>query len=241
MLRESLFSLYRSWNLLPNITVVSDGSWAADEFAEVFAWWPAPIVTLTHNQISQAAFGAGLPELGEYARRSPYGLKVAAIVTLALEQPVLFVDADILWFRDPASLLGDPVSWGKPRALRESNCYQHRRMAQQHCAQVLEPPFVNSGIVALHGELMARGLLRALLREALNDPQNSSCEQTIVAAAVKLRGELFPEKVSLVEFSDIHRFRSRNALHEGYHSRHYVNWMRHMLYRDAFKLRVERL
>jgi hypothetical protein len=241
MLRESLFSLYRSWNLLPNITVVSDGSWAADEFAEVFAWWPAPIVTLTHNQISQAAFGAGLPELGEYARRSPYGLKVAAIVTLALEQPVLFVDADILWFRDPASLLGDPVSWGKPRALRESNCYQHRRMAQQHCAQVLEPPFVNSGIVALHGELMARGLLRALLREALNDPQNSSCEQTIVAAAVKLRGELFPEKVSLVEFSDIHRFRSRNALQEGYHSRHYVNWMRHMLYRDAFKLRVERL
>ena len=241
MLRESLFSLYRSWNLLPNITVVSDGSWAADEFAEVFAWWPAPIVTLTHNQISQAAFGAGLPELGEYARRSPYGLKVAAIVTLALEQPVLFVDADILWFRDPASLLGDPVSWGKPRALRESNCYQHRRMAQQHCAQVLEPPFVNSGIVALRGELMARGLLRALLQEALNDPQNSSCEQTIVAAAVKLRGELFPEKVSLVEFSDIHRFRSRNALQEGYHSRHYVNWMRHMLYRDAFKLRVQRL
>src|SRR5262249_38927844 len=49
MLRESLFSMYRSWNSLPNITVVSDGSWAADEFAEVFAWWPAPIVTLTHD------------------------------------------------------------------------------------------------------------------------------------------------------------------------------------------------
>ena len=241
MLRESLFSLYRSWNSLPNITVVSDGSWAANEFAEVFAWWPAPIATLTHNQISQAALCAGLPELAEYVRRSLYGLKIAAIVTLAFEQPVLFVDADILWFRDPASLLGDPVSWGKPRALRESNCCQHRNMALQHCAQVLEPPFVNSGIVALHGELMARGLLRALLREALNDPQNSSCEQTIVAAAVKLGGELFPEKVSLVEFSDIHRFRSRNVLREGYYSRHYVNWMRHMLYRDAFKLRVGRL
>ena len=124
MLRESLFSLYRSWNSLPNITVLSDGSWAADEFAEVLAWWPAPVVTLTHNQISQAALCAGLPDLAEYARRSPYGLKVAAIVTMALEQPVLFVDADILWFRDPVSLLGDPVSWDKPRALRERNCYQ---------------------------------------------------------------------------------------------------------------------
>src|SRR5215510_5408231 len=109
MLRESLFSLHRSWNSFPNITVVSDGSWAADEFTEVFAFWPAPISTVRRDQISQAAFCAGLPELGEYAVRSLYGLKLAAIVTLALEQPVLFVDADILWFRDPRSLLGDPV------------------------------------------------------------------------------------------------------------------------------------
>ena len=65
MFRESLFSSYRSWNWLPNITVVSDGSWTADEFAEVFAWWPAPISILTRDQISKAAFCAGLPELGD--------------------------------------------------------------------------------------------------------------------------------------------------------------------------------
>jgi hypothetical protein len=27
---------------------------------------------------------------------------------------------------------------------------------------------------------------------------------------------------------------------EGYYSRHYVNWMRHLLYRDALKLRLHR-
>jgi hypothetical protein len=80
-----------------------------------------------------------------------------------------------------------------------------------------------------------------MVREALPHPKDSSCEQTIIATAVKLGGEFFPEKLSLVEFSDIHSFRSRNVLHEGYYSRHYVNWMRHMLYRDAFKLRVGRL
>src|SRR5437667_9770931 len=32
MWRESLFSLYRSWNSLPEITVVSDGSWTANDF-----------------------------------------------------------------------------------------------------------------------------------------------------------------------------------------------------------------
>jgi hypothetical protein len=75
------------------------------------------------------------------------------------------------------------------------------------------------------------------VQDALRDPQDSSCEQTIVASAVKLRGEVFPEKLSLVEFDDVHRFSLRNMNTEGYYSRHYVNWMRHLLYRDAFRLR----
>jgi len=72
----------------------------------------------------------------------------------------------------------------------------------------------------------------------LRDPQDSSCEQTIIASAVKLGGGLFPEKMSLVEFDDVHSFSPRNMNNEGYYSRHYVNWMRHLLYRDAFKLRL---
>jgi len=237
MLRESLLSLHRSWNSLPELTVVSDGSWKADEFAEVFAWWPAPIRVLLRQEICPAAFSAGFPELAEYARESPYGLKLAAIVTQAKKQPVLFVDADILWFRDPTSLLGDPSLWKKPRALHEENCHQHRDMATRHCARVLEPPFVNSGIVALHGELMAPEPFRSMVQEALPHPKDSRCEQTIIASAVKLRGELFPEKLSLLAFDDVERFRSRDMWSEGYYSRHYVNWMRHMLYRDALKLR----
>jgi hypothetical protein len=54
---------------------------------------------------------------------------------------------------------------------------------------------------------------------------------------VKICGELFPDKLSLVEFDDVHRFRSRNMKTEGYYARHYVHWMRHMFYRDALRLR----
>ena len=237
MLRESLFSLYQSWTLLPEITVVSDGTWTANEFADVFGWWPAPIAVLTQQQICEAASSADLPELADYASESPYGLKVAAIVIEARKQPVLFVDADILWFEDPLLLLGEPASWTRPRGLRESNCHQRREMALRHCPSVLEPPFVNSGIVALHGELMAPQLLRGMAQEGLPFPQDSSCEQTIIASAVKIGGELFPEKLCLVEFDDVFRFRSRNMKTEGYYSRHYVHWMRHVLYRDALRLR----
>jgi hypothetical protein len=239
MLRESMFSLYGSWRKLPNITVVSDGSWSAADFYPVFSWWPEKINVLSREQIIAQADAAGERELAQYAEASAWGLKVASIVLLARQEPVLFVDADILWFKDPADLFGPRDFWVKPRGVRESNCYQHRDMALRFCPEVLKPPFVNGGILALHGEFLTAEILRAMVREALADPKDGAFEQTIIAMAVKLGGELLPEKLSLVEFDDVHRFRSRNMNAEGYYSRHYVNWVRHLFYRDAFKLRLQ--
>ena len=92
MLRESLFSLYRSWNSLPEITVVSDGSWTANDFAEVFAWWPMPITVLMREEICLAAMSAGFRELADYARESIWGLELAALTTQAKQHPVLYAD-----------------------------------------------------------------------------------------------------------------------------------------------------
>jgi len=241
MLRESMFSLYRSWKKLPTTTtVVSDGSWSAADFYPVFSWWPGKIDVLSREQIIAEAHTAGERELAQYAEASAWGLKVASIVLLARQEPVLFVDADILWFADPSDLLGPSDSWAKPRGVRENNCYQHREMALRFCPKVLEPPFVNGGTLALHGEFLPPEILRAMVREALADPNDGAFEQTIIAAAVHRGAGLLPGKTSLVEFDDIDRFCHRNMRREGYCSRHYVNWMRHLFYRDALKLRLER-
>jgi hypothetical protein len=240
LLRESMFSLYRSWKELPTVTVVSDGSWSSGEFYPVFSWWPGTINVVSREQVVAQAAEAGEHELAQYAEASGWGLKLASIVLLARRQPVLFVDADILWFTDPADLLGAFNLWAKPRGVRESNCYQHREMALRFCPKVLEPPFVNGGIVALHGEFLPADMLRAMAHEALADPQNGAFEQTIIASAVHMGAGLLPAQINLVEFDDIDRLRYRNMTQEGYYSRHYVNWMRHLFYRDALKLRWQR-
>ncbi len=237
MLRESMFSLYRSWKKLPTITVVSDGSWSAADFYPVFSWWPGKINVLSREHIIAQAHAAGVRELAQYAEASAWGLKVASIVLLARWEPVLFVDADILWFADPADLFGPTDFWAKPRGVRESTCYQHRDLALRFCPEVLEPPFVNGGILALHGEFLPEGILRAMVHEALADPKDGAFEQTIIASAVHRGAGLLPGEISLVEFDDIDRFRHRNMRREGYYSRHYVNWMRHLFYRDALRLR----
>ena len=240
MLRESMLSLYRSWKKLPTITVVSDGSWLAADFYPVFSWWPGKINVVSPEEIIAEADAAGERELAQYAEASGWGLKLASIVLLARRQPLLFVDADILWFNDPADLLGPTDIWAKPRGVRESNCYQHCDLALRFCPKVLEPPFVNGGILALHGEFLPPEMLSAMVHEALADPKDGAFEQTIIASAVHRGGGLLSEKINLVEFDDIDRFCHRNMHWEGYYSRHYVNWMRHLLYRDAFKLRLER-
>jgi nucleotide-diphospho-sugar transferase len=237
MLRESMFSLYWSWKNLPTIIVVSDGSWSAEDFYSVFSWWPGKINVLSREQIIAQADAAGERELAQYAEASPYGLKLASIVLLARREPVLFVDADILWFKDPTDLFGSSDFWAKPRGVSESNCHQHRDMALRYCPKVLEPPFVNGGILALHGEFLTPEILRAMVHEALADPKEGAFEQTIIASAVHRGAGLLPNKVSLVAFDDIHKFCRRNMRKEGYYSRHYVSWMRHLLYRDALRLR----
>jgi hypothetical protein len=103
----------------------------------------------------------------------------------------------------------------------------------------LEPPFVNGSILALHGEFLPADMLHAMVHEALADPKDGAFEQTIIATAVHRGAGLLPGEITLVAFDDIDRFCYRNMRMEGYYSRHYVNWMRHLFYRDALKLRLQ--
>jgi len=80
-----------------------------------------------------------------------------------------------------------------------------------------------------------------MVQQALTGAEDGAFEQTIIATAVHRGAGLLPTKINLVEFDDINRFCHRNMRSEGYYSRHYVNWMRHLFYRDALRLRLERL
>src|SRR5690242_16425419 len=74
LLRESMFSLYRSWKELPTVTVVSDGSWSTEDFYPAFSWWPGNIKVLSREEIIAQADAAGEGELAQYAEASGWGL-----------------------------------------------------------------------------------------------------------------------------------------------------------------------
>jgi hypothetical protein len=133
---------------------------------------------------------------------------------------------------------------GRSRVLGQTPSATRKQLpsAARHGAAALPKgvgaTIVNAGMVALHGELMPPEILRSMVQDALHNLQYPHCEQTIIATAVKLDGEFFPEKLSLIRIDDISSFFIRSAKQGGYYSRHYVTPVRQLIYRDALKLRL---
>jgi hypothetical protein len=239
LLRESLVSMHRSWASLPELVVISDGSWTKTEFDEAFDFWPESIRVLSPKEVLDPLAIQGQTQLVELARRHPLGLKLAGIILLGQERPTLFVDSDVLWFSDPSASLSSLQGTVGPAAAVESGATFNETLARKFCPQILNPPGINTGCVWLHGNLCEPGLLRHILDAALEQPDHEFNEQTIIAIAVELSGRRMPREICLVEFNDAFALGLRKPGREGFHARHYVRFMRHQFYRDALDLRKD--
>lgn len=237
LLRESMVSLHRTWQSIPQLTVVSDGSWKKDEFIGAFDFWPSPIQVLTPDEIFEPLAKAGQSALVDLAKAHPLGLKLAIIVSSAQQGPVFFVDSDILWFSDPAKILEQFRGVKGPVTAVENGRSYNERLIRQFCPEGLPSPGINTGCVYLQGELCDSALFQKLLAAALEKPKDNFNEQTIIAIAAQKNGCKFPAELCLVDFTDANAFSHKKPWQNGVYSRHYVNWMRHQFYRDAITLR----
>jgi Nucleotide-diphospho-sugar transferase len=237
LLRESLVSLHHAWHSIPKLTVVSDGSWTRNDFEKTFDFWPNAIRVLMPEEILEPLGRAGQEPLVKLAKAHPLGLKLAAIVFQARESEMLFVDSDILWFSDPAEILLQFKESPGPGVAVETGSSYNEELVRQFCPEGLPAPGINTGCVCLNGELCEKELFEKLLATALKNPGHVFNEQSIIALAAQKNGRRLPAKFCLVDYDDAHTVKRRQPWREGFHSRHYVNWMRHQFYRDARTLR----
>lgn len=237
LLRESLVSLHRSWKSLPEITVVSDGTWTAEEFNKAFNFWPNPIQVLMPHDILEPLARSGENKLVELARTHPLGLKLAVIVLSARERETFFVDSDILWFSDPGEILERFRDVKGPVTTVEDGKSYNDNLVHRFCPAGLARPGINTGCVLLKGNLCEPELFQNLLAAALEDPGHNYNEQTIIAMAVEKGGGKFPAKLCLVDFSGAMSWKRQRPWRQGFHACHYVHWKRYQFYHDARALR----
>ena len=240
LLRESLRTLLASWTALPELLVVSDGSMAPDDLARALSFWPAPLATRSRDDVAARARALGVPLVDAFAAISGFGAKFAAIVTSALERPTLFVDADVLWFRDFSAEVAALAAERGEVVLRVSEDFQRAYDEDVLAAMgepLAEPPFVNSGVVFLRGDLLHAVDLSAGLVPASRRP-HPFAEQTLLAlAARRLQAPLLAQSLVACQVSDsqslLITYRGRP-----WHARHYVGPVRHLFWRDALGLRL---
>jgi hypothetical protein len=218
-------------------------------------WWPGAVEILSREEILTQTRKSALPSLTRYAEQSVFGLKFAAMVTIGAGQPALFVDSDILWFRDFTVGLEPLLSSTEAVVLFATTDFQrsYEEELLASAARTLNgPPYLNSGVVFLRGDLARHCDLEPVLRLIVRRgdaagrlPFLGVAEQTLLALAMQegtclpgaMRAALWDPSI-IACFGDDARTLGVTYRRQTWTARHYTSGVRHLFWRDALALRL---
>jgi hypothetical protein len=184
----ALSSIYYAWSKYPNLVIYGDGSLTPDALEKEYSWWPGAIEckpwqeALTYH--SESGHEALVQEIkhGSFLAR-----KLGILLAEAESRPCLWIDTDVLWFAqlpELEQLYHDACLSDQPRVLmcEDLKPRYDQNMVQQATPSLNDPPYRNSGICFLYGNLYECGQVPELLKyppSASTDP--GAREQTIMA------------------------------------------------------------
>jgi hypothetical protein len=240
-LRESLITVARTWSAVPRLTVLSDGSWSKTDAESFLEWWPQNLRFVNPEDVRANLRKQGRAKLASFTVTHPLSLKLGFIVAEACYRRCFFADSDILWFKDPSNLLSGHNWEAGVAATVESTGSLNRELARQICPEMLNPPFINTGVILLSGQLFGEPQRMDEILTKIKTPNHEFNEQTIIAAAVRSGGQILPQDFMINDFDRPFDPWPKHLNGKGGHARHYVRFMRHLLYRDALILRCGRI
>lgn len=105
MLRFSVYAIAKNWASLPKLTIINDGSVDDHKIQAALNFWQGDLEILNWSVNANYHKQKGRTQLANYAAAHPFGKKMAAILQYAEDSPTLWVDSDILFFKDPIAYL----------------------------------------------------------------------------------------------------------------------------------------
>ncbi len=99
-LNSSLVSVYKAWESLPEIYVISDGT-PVDKIKKGLIKWPRRVDVVSWEECARAFKEKGNHYLYDYASKVLLGKKLVGMLYCAERFPTLYSDSDVLWFKSP--------------------------------------------------------------------------------------------------------------------------------------------
>ena len=239
MLEQSLYSVYKFWDKIPStLIIVSDGTISTKAIEDKFHWWKSELEVHDWSFYANYNKTIGRHNLYDYARKDAFGKKYSAICALSEQYNLLWLDTDILFFRDFSKDIE------KLSSNKDSFIYATEDWIMAYDKKVLESfpelklnKAVNTGIVFCKGDFYTPFNFEEFLKQLIPTAMHFT-EQSLLAIALNKFGCIKWGINEIQNFNtDIYSigptFYKKNWL-----SRHYTNNIRHLFWRDAFFLRI---
>jgi hypothetical protein len=234
-LNACLISLYRTWDKLPEVVVISDGT-PVEHLRKQLIKWPRRLDIIAWEEIAPGF--ADNADLSFYANNIVFGKKLLALLWLAKQGPSLYCDTDILWYASPEEIVMDSnpyIKMGRDVGEGFYDLDLIRALGEERC---LETAPLNAGLMYLHGDFSTYpkwGLLgKALAVDRSGHNRLDFSEQTAWAI---LSNEYNPDSwwdhdQVLIKVDDMHGLRYTGKQFPSIWARHYVNTKGTAFWRD---------
>ena len=151
-LNASLISVYKVWEKIPEIYIISDGT-PLHKIKNGLINWPQKINIISWEECAISYKERGNLNLHIYATNELIGKKLVGILHCAEKFPVLYSDSDVLWFNSPTE---SNVEYGLKPQIKMSHDVGYfytkpivESLGEGKCLK--SQPF-NSGVMYLNGE-----------------------------------------------------------------------------------------
>lgn len=232
-IKWNLWSICNSWSTLPNLTIYSDDTLTTAQIKDKLSFWTGHLKIYTFELVNNYHKSRNRNALVQYAKFHPLGKKLAVILYHAEDKPTLWVDCDMLFYKDSTQYIpqieidsffcGGSEDWITAYDVRLVNSY---------FKNLKDFEKFSSGILLINGKNIYEDFELESALDSLNKTYDFFTEQTIIAYLAKDslgiiwdqnkmmnamddRQEIFPEKTWPV-------------------ARHYTTNVRHLFWRDLF-------
>jgi hypothetical protein len=234
MIKAVLLSIYYSWEKIPRLTLVSDGT-PKEVLEAALNFWPFPYEVKSWEDCAAYHLSKDRPAIVEFARVNPYARKLLAVVAEAEIRPVFYCDTDVLWFGQPRLPAHPPDNGCVMRISRDNtHCYHAPAIRWLGRQDLMEKPAINCGVVYLSGSVWQHypGFEELLqFMKIFNEPFS---EQTTFALLADRLGDTWTLDEIMLSTADIYWPLLPKYLSSGTRfARHHVATKHSWFWRDA--------
>ena len=237
MLKASIISVYTTWERIPHITVVTDGT-PTDLIKQHLQFWPYPLIIKSWEESVDDLLRRGRHALVEWSYQNVYARKLQAVLVEAEIRPTLYCDTDILWFAEPRI----PQSEG-PFTMRISednvHTYSQTLLRQLNRLDLMEKKPMNAGLIFLSGTPYQFYTGFSELIDQASTHREGPAEQLVFSLIAERLGDYWTLDEVIVDTTDIYwPLIPRYIFSGNAFARHHVLTKHSWFWRDALFLYI---